>query len=95
MYSHSTNKFFIRNNLSPNPFYNRLNKYEKLNYFELHYISMAGRDDAIGIGLGLLLGAAGIIALTKLLQPKCPNCGKGVSKRNQVCPHCGVILYWD
>lgn len=56
---------------------------------------MVDRDDAVGIGLGLLLGAAGVIALKKLLEPKCPNCGKGVSKRNHRCPNCGVLLYWD
>ena len=41
---------------------------------------------------GILLGVLGLAAIVKILEKKCPVCGKPTIRGVSVCPHCGSAI---
>ena len=42
--------------------------------------------------VGLGLGAVGVVILSTILKPRCPNCRKKVLRGIHECPFCGANL---
>lgn len=49
-----------------------------------------GKDDFWALALGFL----GLLVLSELSKPQCPNCKQRITRGVQNCPHCGSYLQW-
>lgn len=53
-----------------------------------------GRDEALEVFAGLVLGAIGLAILAEIFKPKCPVCKAEITKNALVCNSCGTPLRW-